>query len=235
MGSKRRIADAILPIILKGRTKAQWYVEPFCGGCNTLERVEGKRLGNDVHPELIAMYKAVQRGWLPPDYVTEEEYNRLKAGKGEPHVRGYVGFSHAFGGKWFDTYARDKRGKGLYKNIEDRGRVSKTVILKQSELLKGVKFVNGAYHDLDIPAKSIVYCDPPYEGTAGYGSLKFNSRNFWQWCRRIAEEGHSIFISEYKAPEDFTCVWSGTINNNLNNVGTSSNERKTEKLFTYEV
>ena len=34
MGSKNRIAKYILPIILKDRLEGQWYVEPFCGGCN---------------------------------------------------------------------------------------------------------------------------------------------------------------------------------------------------------
>ena len=29
MGSKRRIAKFILPIILANRTDGQWYVEPF--------------------------------------------------------------------------------------------------------------------------------------------------------------------------------------------------------------
>ena len=34
MGSKSRIANEILPIILKNRKPNQYYVEPFCWGCN---------------------------------------------------------------------------------------------------------------------------------------------------------------------------------------------------------
>jgi DNA adenine methylase len=45
MGSKRRIAKEILPIILKDRKPSQWYVEPFCGGANIIDKVDGKRLG----------------------------------------------------------------------------------------------------------------------------------------------------------------------------------------------
>lgn len=41
MGSKWRIAKHILPIILEGRNDGQYYVEPFCGGCNMIDKVQG--------------------------------------------------------------------------------------------------------------------------------------------------------------------------------------------------
>ena len=47
MGSKSRIAEEILPIILNGRVDDQFYVEPFCGGLGTLDKVTGNRIGND--------------------------------------------------------------------------------------------------------------------------------------------------------------------------------------------
>lgn len=50
MGSKNRIAKYILPIILKDRKECQWYVEPFVGGCNTIDKVVGNRIGSDIHP-----------------------------------------------------------------------------------------------------------------------------------------------------------------------------------------
>lgn len=45
MGSKRRIAKDILPIILENRTPEQFYVEPFVGGANMIDKVQGKRIG----------------------------------------------------------------------------------------------------------------------------------------------------------------------------------------------
>jgi len=59
--------------------------------------------------------------------------------------------------------------------------------------------------ELDIPANSLVYCDPPYRGSTGYDGW-FDSRAFWQWCRDKTREGHTVFVSEYKAPPDFECV-----------------------------
>lgn len=62
LGSKARIAKHILPIILKDRQPDQWYIEPFAGGCNTMHLVAGKRIGNDSHDYLIAMWQALQWG-----------------------------------------------------------------------------------------------------------------------------------------------------------------------------
>lgn len=47
MGSKNRIAKEILPIILKNKKEHQWYVEPFVGGSNVIEKINGKRIGSD--------------------------------------------------------------------------------------------------------------------------------------------------------------------------------------------
>ena len=51
----------------------------------------------------------------------------------------------------------------------------------------------------------MVYCDPPYEGTCGYG-MEFDHEEFWNWCRTVASNGNKVFVSEYKAPCDFKCV-----------------------------
>lgn len=106
MGSKRRIAKFILPIILKGRIKNQWYVEPFCGGCNSLSQVDGNRMASDIHPELIALWKALQDGWDPPKYINEDDYNRIKKLKSDPALQGFVGFNYSFGSKYFGGYKR---------------------------------------------------------------------------------------------------------------------------------
>ena len=37
LGSKRRIAHYILPIILNGMKEGDYFVDLFCGGCNLLD------------------------------------------------------------------------------------------------------------------------------------------------------------------------------------------------------
>ena len=56
MGSKNRHAKALLPIILKNRRDDQWYVEPFVGGFNMIDKVPGLRLANDSHYYLIELF-----------------------------------------------------------------------------------------------------------------------------------------------------------------------------------
>jgi len=52
----------------------------------------------------------------------------------------------------------------------------------------------------------VIYCDPPYKGTAGYNGTTFDHEAFYAWAER---QTLPVFISEYAMPEDrFTCVWS---------------------------
>lgn len=60
------------------------------------------------------------------------------------------------------------------------------------------------YRDVCIPDGGIVYCDPPYASTSGYGQ-DFDHRAFYVWCRAVGKS-HPIFVSEYWMPSDFRCV-----------------------------
>ena len=211
MGGKSRIAKHILPIILKDRQEGQWYVEPFCGGCNTLSEVTGNRIGADSHYYLMQLWQAVSLGWLPPEAISLDLYNtlRLHVKKDLPTTNplyGYVGFQCSFGGKWFGGYVS-------YESQDRIGRTRKDLMgylnaLKQFPRLKDVIFKHCSYEDLKIPGISIIYCDPPYEGTTGYSKGGFNHDHFWEQCSNWVFDGHKVFVSEYNAPSDWVCVWS---------------------------
>lgn len=117
MGSKRRIATHILPIILKDRQEGQWFVEPFSGGCNITDKVEGKRIANDKNEYVISLFKAVQNGWTPPENISEEFYKEIKENKDKycKSLVGFVGFGCSFGGKWFGGYARNNKNDNYTK------------------------------------------------------------------------------------------------------------------------
>ena len=53
MGSKTKISKEILPIILKDRKENQYYVEPFVGGANMIDKVGGLRIGADFNKYVI--------------------------------------------------------------------------------------------------------------------------------------------------------------------------------------
>jgi DNA adenine methylase len=228
MGSKNRHAKELLPIILAGRQPGQWYVEPFVGGANMIDKVGGNRIGADIHADLIAALALIRdhADELPKDSTatSDDEYKVYRAMQnGCPcALRGYHGFALSYGGKWFGGWRRDKTGKRDYVAEAYRG------ALKQQPGLQGVQLVCATYDHLSIPENSIIYCDPPYEGATGYKD-SFDHVAFWQWCRDKAKEGHTVYISEYSAPEDFTCVWQKTVNNTL--VQNTGSKQGTERLF----
>ena len=78
LGSKNTLAKKLLPIILKNKSVDQWYVEPFVGGANMIDKVTGKRLSCDSHYYLIALLKAIQKGWAPPQTISKADYYDIK-------------------------------------------------------------------------------------------------------------------------------------------------------------
>jgi DNA adenine methylase len=231
MGSKNKISKYILPIILKNRKSDQWYVEPFVGGCNIIDKVDGKRIGNDINFYLIEMWKSLQNGWCPPELITEDLYNDIriyKDTKYSPNLIGYVGFLLSFGAKWFGGYRRDIAGtKGDMTNMVNQSKRAYNSIMEQLPKIKDVYFTNLNYWEMDIPDNSIIYCDPPYEGTTNYKD-SFDFEKYWNWVRKMNFLGFEIYCSEYNAPPDFECIWEKPMNVTL-----SIQEKKIncEKLF----
>jgi len=226
MGSKNRIAKEILPIMLKNRGDRTW-VEPFVGGANIIDKVQGKRIGADLNPYLIDALIAIRDcvSDLPKNNTEFTEADYMKLRKSDDYkYKGYAGFGFSYSGKWLGGWRRDGLGK------RDYVRESYQNALNQSESLCGVKFVNEAYQDLVIPANSVIYCDPPYAGTTSYKD-GFSHGAFWQWVREKANEGHQVFVSEYNAPEDFVCLWEKEIVSSLTkNTGSKTG---VEKLFCH--
>ena len=208
--------------MLRARGKRTW-VEPFVGGANVIQAVKDKRIGNDAHPELIALLKAVSNGYIPPDTITKSEYNKIKNNQDNypPELVGFVGFLCSFGSKWYGGYAHNTKGSN-YAALGCRA------LLKQAPLLRGIDFRCGGYNRLDIPDKSLVYCDPPYKSTQVYTDT-INHEKFFDWCRSLANQNHIVYVTEYEMPKDFTLIRriSHTSKLNLNN-----KEDRVEKLFT---
>lgn len=221
MGSKNRHAKHIIPILMENHSG--WYIDPFVGGANIIDKVPTeKRFGSDNHFFLIAMWNGLLDGsFVPPDFISETEYQDIRQNETDPALVGYVGFN-SFGGKWWGGYRRDKTGK------RDYWLEHKNNLLKQLPNLKGVIFKHKSYLDLYIPKGSTVYCDPPYANTTKY-TTHFDHDLFWEWVR-VTSRTSRVFVSEYQAPPDFKCVWSKAVNNTL--VKDTGSKQGVEKLFT---
>lgn len=228
MGSKARYAKYLLPIILKDRQPDQWYVEPFAGGFNMIDKVNGPRLANDLNPYTTALFKALLNGWIPPEFVTEQEYQAVKLNPGNypMHLVGFIGIGCSYSGKWWGGYARGTTSKGFPRN---HCRESRDNVLKQAKGLEGVVISNCSYRELELPPNSIIYCDPPYEGTTGY-KVNFDHPQFWEWVRDKTSDGHRVYVSEYTAPLDFKCIWQKEVKSSLATYG--SYKTNIERLFT---
>lgn len=230
MGSKARHARELLPIILADRKPGQFYVEPFVGGANMIDKVGGPRIGSDMHPHLMEMWTAIAGGWLPREFVSEADYADLAKSKPMTAECGYVGFALSFGGKFFGGYRRDVAGtKGCIDNMKTQSRRAYDAMVKQSIALQGVTFKRANFLSLDIPANSIIYCDPPYAGTTKYATGGFDHTAFWKWCDDRHDEGHTVFVSEYAAPDHWECVWEKRVNNTLTK--DTGSKQGVERLF----
>lgn len=76
LGSKNRIKNDILPIILQDKEKFDYYLEPFCGSCSVIENVEGiKTIASDINPYLIAMFKGLNMDLVKPMEISKELYD----------------------------------------------------------------------------------------------------------------------------------------------------------------
>lgn len=218
MGSKAKHAKAILQAI--GELESIW-VEPFVGGANMIAAVPNsiQRIGNDINVHVIAMFQALQNGWIPPEFISEDQYQELKAKQDVPNpLVGFVGVGCSYSGKWFGGYAR-----GAGRNY---CRESAKNLLKQKEHLLGVQFLSKNYLDLDIPKNAIVYCDPPYCGATKYNQ-QFDTAEFWSWCDKLSNR---VYVSEYTSPSNWRCIWEKVVPSSLTK--DTGSKRAVERLFT---
>lgn len=230
MGSKRRIAKHIIPIMVEAADKAgitKW-VEPFVGGANLIDKVPDRfeRVGYDLNEHVIYALKDIRDGADHlPDNIDETYYKSVMGGA-PSGLSSLVRFGASFGGKFDGGYAR-----GLSSNGEPRNYWAETKrnALKQSPLIQGVEFIHADYRDLSF-SDSLIYCDPPYKGTSGYKTGDFNHEEFYEWCREQTKN-NIVFVSEYSAPEDFEQVWQGEIKTNFASTRKKATHNAVEKLF----
>ena len=211
MGSKRRLAKHIVPIIKSLRKDGQMYAEPFVGGGSIIEKIEGNRIGSDINPDCIQALCDIRDNveQLPRTNAefTEEDYKELRVSR-DYRFRSYAGFAFSWGGKWLGGWCRGDEKRDW---VSEAYRLARS----QSQLLQGVTLLCCSYDELVVPDESFIYCDPPYKGTTAYRHY-FDNSKFFDWCVCMHDKGHTVLVSEYFAPDTrFRCVWEGSIVNEL--------------------
>ena len=230
MGSKNRIAKHLLPIMLAECEKhnIEKWVEPFVGGANMIDKVPDslERVGYDLNNHVIhALIDIRDNTSGLPDSVSEEEYKSFY-NKPAEHFSSLARFGASFGGKFENGFARGKAADGTARNYWAE---TKRNALKQSPKIQSVQFICDSYENLSFE-NTLIYCDPPYQGTSGYKTGAFDHDKFFNWCREQSKN-NVVFVSEYNAPDDFECVWQGEIKTNFASQRKVATHNAIEKLF----
>lgn len=220
-GSKARIVGDILPIMLKDMHPGMAFIDGFCGGCSVIQNVppEYRRIANDNNRYLIAMWsKLTTTDWKPPTTIEKPFYAKVREswhkndGAFDDATIGWVGFMASWNGRFFDGgYSSHNAGGRDYiaENIRNT--------MRQIDDLKGVEWQSCSFENVTMPHGSLVYYDPPYRGTSSYATAKgFDHYRFYDWARQMKRDGHTVYISEYDMPGDFSCVWQKQITNSVN-------------------
>jgi DNA adenine methylase len=222
-GGKQRIGQKLAQVIYDESMdiseeegfQIKGYCEPFSGMLGVFQHIP--ELFKDHKPELeynagdknqsvIMMWKAVQKGWKPPSkLVSKEQFMQLKYDGKSSAEKGFIGHFYGYMGKYFQPF--DDRHTST--SIER----STTKISNIAKSLKNVSFTSGNYTRYSKLENYIIYCDPPYSKQAHYYTesgehvTPFDHEEFWEWCREMSKN-NLVFVSEYKAPDDFDLVWS---------------------------
>ena len=228
MGSKARLVKYIAPIIQSYITPdTVGYLEPFVGGANMIQHIKhDRRFGSDISDSLIALliYAQDLNNKLP-DYITEDEYNKVKKNKKDYPLWyvGFCGYIAAYGPSYFTGYAKDLPTRSYIKeriaNLE-----------YQRDYLTGISFRNVSYIAIRDIKNFVIYCDPPYSNTYKYSSDKdFCHNNFWNWVRNFSKN-NVVLVSEYTAPDDFAILFEKDL---VTSIGPRA-AKQPERLFKWK-
>lgn len=164
------------------------------------------RVAGDGHEDLILMWQALASGWIPPESITREEYQRLK-GDSPSALRGFVGFGASFGGKWFGGFADTPFDKHHNRHTLPFIEAARRSVLKTTKSFHGAQILHSDYWSHEVDSNTVIYCDPPYADTVGYkGALPFSSAEFWAVAEVWVNEGARVVVSEEKAPSHWRIV-----------------------------
>jgi DNA adenine methylase len=241
-GGKALVGARIAEACGKRRTPGSLFVDMFCGSLNVIRYVPSKlplaagglvespRLAVDACAPLITMWRAAFAGWVPPEVVTKEDYERIKQMKdpNEP-LTAFVLFGCSFGGKWCGGYAKNRPTQRYAEHA------SKVVVKKAADC-RGVALECCDYQEKEPgcwPFGTVMYCDPPYAGTVGYAAVgPFDTDAFWKWAGAHARRGVHVYVSESGSCEE-PLGWSLELEQTASQAGrlTPGKVARVDRLF----
>ncbi|MGB1015200.1 MAG: DNA adenine methylase [Nannocystaceae bacterium] len=205
LGGKHRLAKHIVKAILEDLPeKPKRIFDPCCGAMNTVCAFapHAPTFASDIQPDLICMWQAAIAGWVPPTTLTEQEWRELRAANDPTNpLTAFAKFACSWGARPWEGYARQKNRK-----VQPFARQGSTGVVRKANLLKGfhVDISVGDVCELHVSEGDLVYIDPPYAQSKGYRTAPID---VWAVARRLRAQGAWVYVSEYKGPDDATCIW----------------------------
>ena len=228
LGGKSKSAEHIIDVLNDPVFNDYDYIEPFCGYCHILRRVINKKsyTASDNNNLLITLLKHNQKVKGEHPEITPEEYDKLRKNPKSNLLRAaYAAFCYSYNGKYFGGFV-EKYGTRNYP--AERKRYYD--LLHDNKTFHDTKFKFTDYLTYHSEKGKLIYCDPPYDSTTEYHS-SFNSESFWKEIRSLSRNNY-VFVSEYKAPDDFICLAQKTKRTSLS--GTGATRKREEKLFVHK-
>lgn len=222
-GGKQRLGKEIYQIIVERTDLRDVYFEPFCGilGVGKFALSHFKQvLFCDKNPDIIKIWK--DTSYIPS--TTPPSKEDFLSGCIHPLEKYACSYSGISGGG-YRPFSIDKYGKKhdfynrFIKNISQTRKQVKNAVFLESKDYSEFK-----------PKGMTIYCDPPYLNNK-FKCPYFNDFDhvkFWD-TMRLWSRDNNVFISEYQAPDDFTCIWE----KQLRVVHSGKKRNKIEKLFIY--
>jgi len=195
LGGKSNYGEQIVETIEPWREPGVHFVDVFCGALNVVRHAAPPRIAVDLCQPLITTLQATIHGWVPPDHVTEEEYQRIKHSPDpwDP-LTAFAMFGCSYGGKWGGGYSRSKTK--AHPEGRNHALMAKNGLLEKVPDCQGLDLFCLDYRDMPDPYPGLIlYCDIPYKGTTPYqGVPPFDVDQFWV----IADHWTSLgaFVSE---------------------------------------
>jgi DNA adenine methylase len=228
VGGKSKGAEHIIDILNQRKYNGMHYMEPFVGYGHILRRVKNKMsyTASDSNELLISLLQGIQSGVkYHKMHVTKECYDKLKKKSNDKSFRrALAGFAYSYNGKLWGGYTFSSATRENYP-LERKKYYD---VLGSNETFKGTKISCVDYSITLKPKNKLIYCDPPYQNTTGYGN-PFDHVKFWNTMRKWSKS-NIVYVSEYNAPPDFKCVAKLKKHNSLN--GKGAGKVVYEKLFT---
>lgn len=203
-GGKVRQAAKIVPHILAANPVR--YVEPFVGGasiaCKMIESgFAGPMVLSDILPDLVLLWRAGLDGWVPPAEMSRAEYDCHKIAPPSAG-RAWAGIAASHSGKWFGGYGVKAEAAGRdYLKEAQRSFLRRVALLQTADVTLEIR----SFCPFDPLPGDVIYADPPYANTTGYGNGHFDNEAFWR-VMSLWSHSNAVFVSEFDAPLGWASV-----------------------------